>query len=109
MALSCLARPAAVTVLGLSATFAGGAMAKTYTLSISGDSGARYQGACTVTVLSGDQRIELEGAVPLRRVFDGDGLSCRLRADGRVVVEITHDGSRARSATSGGTVQVSAR
>ena len=87
----------------------GEAMAKTFHLSIFGDDGARYSGACTVTVTSGDERIALEGTVPLQRLFDGDGLTCRFRAEGRVIVEIAHKGSRSRAATDGGTIQVSAR
>jgi hypothetical protein len=84
-------------------------MAKTFHLSISGDGGARYSGACSIAMASGDQRVELEGIVPLQRAFEGDGLSCRFRAEGRVVVEIAHNGSRSRVASSGGLVQVSAR
>jgi hypothetical protein len=99
-----------VAAFGLALTaHAGESMAKTFHLSISGDGGARYSGACNVTAASGDQRVELEGTVPLQKTFDGDGLSCRLRVQGRVVVEIAHDGSRSRAATNGGTVQVSAR
>jgi hypothetical protein len=47
--------------------------------------------------------------VPLERAFDGDGQSCRFHAQGRLVVEIVHNGSRARAATHGGAIQVSAR
>jgi hypothetical protein len=104
------ARPLAVTALGLSSTMITGAtMAKTFHLSISGEDGARYSGVCTVRAASGDQSIELEGAVPVKREFDGDGLICRFRAEGQVVVEIAHNGSRSRSATTGGTIRVSAR
>jgi len=99
-----------VAALGLASTLhTGESMAKTFHLSIVGDGGARYSGACTVTVASGDERVELEGTVPLQRAFDGDGLTCRFRAEGRVVVEIAHNGSRSRAASHGGTIQVSAR
>jgi hypothetical protein len=102
--------PVVVAALGLAFTpHTGGSMARTFHLSISGDGGARYSGACTVTAASGDQRVEIEGTVPLQRTFDGDGLTCRFRAEGRVVVEIAHDGSRSRAASNGGTIQVSAR
>jgi hypothetical protein len=84
-------------------------MAKTFELSISGDRGARYSGVCTLTAASGDERIELAGSVPLQRRFEGDGLSCRFTAEGPIVVEIAHDGSRSRAASTGGTVRVSAR
>jgi hypothetical protein len=96
--------------LGLALTaHTGESMAKTFHLSISGDGGARYSGACTVAAPSGDERVELEGTVPLQRAFEGDGLTCRFEAEGGVVVEIAHDGSRSRAASSGGTIQVSAR
>jgi hypothetical protein len=91
------------------ATLADEAMAKTFHLSISGEGGARYSGVCTVMAASGDEQIELEGAVPLEREFDGDGLMCRFNTEGQVVAEITHGGSRSRSATNGATIQVSAR
>jgi hypothetical protein len=87
----------------------GETMAKTFDLSISGDGGARYSGACSITSASGDQRVELEGTVPLRRTFDGDGLSCRFRVEGRVVVELAGNGRMSRAVSNGGTIQVSAR
>jgi hypothetical protein len=100
----------AMAALGLaSIPYPGESMAKTFHLSISGDGGARYSGACTVTSASGDERIELDGNVPLQRTFDGDGLTCRFSAEGRVVVEIAHNGSRSRAASDGGTIRVSAR
>lgn len=85
------------------------AMAKTFHLTISGDVDARYAGACVVRGASGDERIGLEGAVPAARAFVADGLSCSLCAQGRIVVEITHDGSRSRAETSGRLVQIGAR
>jgi hypothetical protein len=85
------------------------AMAKTFHLTISGDADAHYAGACVVTSASGKERIALEGAVPAERGFVADGLSCSLRAEGRIVVEITHNGSRSRAETSGGLVQIGAR
>lgn len=97
-------------VLGLGvAAPAGECLAETFQLSISGDPGARYRGACTLTAASGDERIEIEGGVPLQRTFEGDALTCRLAAEGRIVVEIGHAGGRSRSASSGGVIQVSAR
>lgn len=92
-----------VAMLGTSA------MAKTFHLTISGDADARYAGACVVTSASGEERIALEGGVPAERAFVADGLSCSLRAEGRIVVEIRHNGSRSRAETSGGLVQIGAR
>jgi hypothetical protein len=85
------------------------AMAKTFDLTISGDAGARYSGTCTVTTGAGDQTVTLDGKVPGERTFEADGLSCELQADGRIVVEVVYDGSRARSATSGGEIRISVR
>jgi hypothetical protein len=102
-------RPIVVGTLGLYlATLAGEAMAKTFHLSISGERGARYSGVCTVMAASGDERIEIEGTVPLQREFDGDRLTCRFDTEGQVVAEIAYGGSRSRSATNSGTIHVSA-
>jgi len=86
-----------------------GAMAETYTLSVTGDPGARIAGACTLFTGSAEEHLELAGPVPLQRSFMGDGLACRLEAEGRVVVEIAGGGSRSRSATAGGTINVTLR
>jgi len=103
----CKALPTAALglLMGMPAT----AMAKTFHLTISGDAGARYSGTCTLTTGADDQSVTLEGAVPGEREFTADGLSCRLHTEGRVVVEILHDGSRARSATSGGVIHLVVR
>jgi hypothetical protein len=104
---SCLGVAVAVT---LSAALGGrGALAGTYTLSVTGDPGASVAGACTVYNGSAEEDLELAGAVPLQRSFMGDGLACRLEAEGRVVVEIATGGSRSRSATTGGTISVTLR
>jgi hypothetical protein len=86
-----------------------GAVAETYTLSVTGDPGARIAGACTLFTGSAEERLELAGPVPLARSFIGDGLACRLEAEGRVVVEIAGAGSRSSSATAGGTINVTLR
>jgi hypothetical protein len=102
--------PGVVVVASLSLGLgARGAMAETYMLSVTGDSGARIAGACTLFTGSAEERVELAGLVPLERSFIGDGLACRLEAEGRVVVEIAGGGSRSRSATSGGTINVTVR
>jgi hypothetical protein len=84
-------------------------MAGTYTLSITGDPGASFAGACTVYKEAAEERVALAGPVPLERSFTGAGLACRLEAEGRVVVEVAGGGSRSRSATSGGTINVTLR
>lgn len=106
-----LSRPGRLLMLVASLLVMPGAaaMAQTFQLTISGDPDARYDGACVVTTASGEQRVPLEGVVPAERTFVADGLSCELRAQGRIVVEIRHDGSRSRAATSGGLVGISAR
>jgi hypothetical protein len=85
------------------------AQAETYTLSVTGDPGASVAGACTLLTESAEERIALAGPVPLERRFTAEGLSCRLEAEGRVVVEIAGPGSRSRSATTGGTINVTLR
>jgi hypothetical protein len=85
------------------------AQAETYTLSVTGDPGARVAGACTLFTGSAEEHVELAGPVPLERRFNGDGLSCRLEAEGRVVVEIAGGSSHSRSATTGGTINVTLR
>lgn len=84
-------------------------LAATYRLSVTGDSGARFAGACTLFIPSGEERVELAGPVPLERSFVGQGLACRFETEGRVVVDITGGGSRSRSATNGGTVNIAVR
>ena len=102
-------KPLAAAVLGVSTfALAGEAMAKTYTLSISGGPGASYSGTCTVTVASGSETIELDGTLPLERAFEGKGLSCALQAEGRIVAEIEHDGSRSSGESTSGTIEVHA-
>jgi hypothetical protein len=97
-------------VAGLSLGLGGrSAQAETYTLSVTGDPGASVAGACTLLTGSAERLIELAGPVPLERRFTGEGLSCRLEAEGRVLVEIEGGGSRSRSATTGGTINVTLR
>jgi len=86
-----------------------GALAETYTLSVTGDPAARFAGACTLFTGSAEERVELAGPVPLERSFTGIGLACRLETEGRVVVEIAGGGSRSRSATTGGTINITVR
>jgi hypothetical protein len=85
------------------------AMAKTFHLTISGDAGARYSGTCTLSTGAGEETVTLEGEAPAERTFTADGLACELQADGRIVVEVAYDGSRARSATNGGVIRISVR
>lgn len=85
------------------------AIAKSFKLSITGDEGARYAGQCTLIKESREEVMALEGTVPLEHTFVADGLDCRMEAQGRVVVEITREGSRSRAATTGGLVHVQAR
>jgi hypothetical protein len=97
-------------VAGLTLGLGGrGALAETYTLSVTGDPGASIAGACTLLTGSAEEHVELAGPVPLERRFTGEGLSCRLEAAGRVVVEIAGPGNRSRSATTGGTINVTLR
>jgi hypothetical protein len=77
-------------------------MAKTYHLSFSGDEQASFTADCEVSGDGGATSLRLEGRPPHEQEVTGDGLVCRMTATGRVVVDITHDGGRSRSATNGG-------
>lgn len=103
---SAMVRLMLALVIGLAAE---PAMAKTFRLSITGKQGARYAGQCTVLKDAKEEIIDLRGEMPLERTFVADGVDCRIEAKGRVVVEITHDGSWSRAATDGGFVNVQAR
>jgi hypothetical protein len=91
-------------------TGGGAALAKTFSLSITGAEGARYAGRCTLTTASGEEEtLELSGVVPRHERLEGDGLACRIEGDGRIVVEVARNGSRSRSATTGGVINISVR
>jgi len=103
---SSMVRLMLASVIGLAAE---PAMAKTFKLSISGDEGARYAGQCTVIKEGRDDVTALEGTVPLERTFTADGLDCRIEAEGRVVVEITHEGGWSRATTRSGLIDIRSR
>ena len=85
------------------------AMAKTYHMIVSGDAGAQFSGQCAVKPSGGETVLTLNGEVPHEQEVVGHGLSCQLQADGRIVIDIEHDGSRTRSATNGGRINISLR
>ncbi len=85
------------------------AMAKSFSLAITGAEGARYTGRCTLTTAAGEETFELAGTVPRREELTGEGLACRIEAAGRIAVEVTHGGGVSRSVTSGGTVNFAVR
>ena len=85
------------------------AVAKTFTLVITGAAGARYTGRCTLTTAAGEETFELTGVVPRYEELTGAGLSCRIEGAGLIAVEIAHDGSVSRSVTSGGTINIAVR
>ena len=88
----------------------GAAVAKSFDLSITGAEGARYTGRCTLTTAAGgEETIELSGVVPRHEQLEGEGLACRIESDGPLTVEVTSDGSRSRSVTSGGVVNINVR
>lgn len=84
-------------------------MAETFKLSITGDEGTRYAGQCRVIRDKQEDIVDLEDELPLERSFVADGMDCRIEAKGRLTVEIVHDGSRSRSTTSGGVVNIHSR
>ena len=85
------------------------AMAKTYRMIFSGDAGASFDGRCAVETSGGETILSLQGQVPHEQDVVGRGLSCQLQAEGRVVVDIEHNGSRTRSATNGGSINIHLR
>lgn len=101
-----------LVTLGLDASWISeteAAMAKTYHMIVSGDAGARFSGQCAVRTSGGETVLTLNGQVPHEQEVVGHGLSCQLRADGRIVIDIEHGGSRTRSATNGGKINISLR
>ena len=82
---------------------------KTYQLQLTGDQGAHFSGSCALSTADGEVIIPLDGGVPYQTELVGKGLSCKLETEGRVVVDIEHNGSRTRSATNGGAVNISLR
>ena len=82
---------------------------KTYHLIFSGDACAQISGRCTVVTSGGEALLTLDGQVPHEKNVVGRRLSCQLQADGRVVIDIEHGGSRTLSATNGGSVNIRLR
>jgi hypothetical protein len=80
---------------------------KTYQLQLTGDEGARFVGSCTLTTADGETVLPLDGEVPYANELVGQGFACKLETQGRVVVDIEHNGSRSRSSTNGGVVNIS--
>lgn len=86
----------------------GGALqaAKTYIIEISGSPGAGFSGECRLAKADGgEERVPIEGVVPLNLTLSGQKLDCRLERRGpsgtlEVVLSDGH-GSTTRSRTSG--------
>ena len=80
----------------------------TYHVQLTGDEDARFAGSCTLTRTNDDEAvISLDGHVPYSNTFIGQGLACKLETEGRVVVDIEHNGSRSRSSTTNGVINIS--
>ena len=79
-------------------------------LMLNGPDGTTYEGRCFVTRADAEEELELSGKIPESLSFEGEGLKCTLRSDGRLTVEASKDdGNISRSTTSGGTVTISIR
>ena len=104
-------RSATAAAALLIATGAGGGAAaeKPFSLTISGDVGARYTGRCALTTAAGERTIELSGVVPRHEELFAEAVFCRIESAGLITVEIAHNGSRSRSTIKGGTAHVAAR
>lgn len=103
---STIAGAALVVTSGASA---GDTAEKSFSLEITGAQGVHYAGQCTLTTAAGEETFELAGIVPRHQAFTGEGLACRIESTGSITVEVAGDGSRSRSATSGGTVRIGLR
>ncbi len=79
---------------------------KIYQIMLTGDHGARFVGQCTLETANGLIIIPLDGNVPHQQAMHGASLSCALRAEGQVIVDIQQDGNRSRTATNGGTINI---
>ena len=79
----------------------------TIILNISGDPGTHVRGQCIVDPDSAT--VDIDTTVPYRRTFAAAGLRCSFAADGRAVVEVEKNGSRSRSATDGGRININVR
>lgn len=100
------------SLIALIAAGGGGeaAVGRPFTLSITGAEGARYTGRCTVTTAAGEEEtLELSGVVPRHEEIAAVALACRIESEDPITVEVVRDGSRSRSATSGGVVNISVR
>jgi hypothetical protein len=84
-------------------------MAKTYHMIFSGDAGAKFSGTCAIETSGGETVLTLEGNVPHEQDVVGHGMKCQLQTEGRVVIDIEHNGSRTRSATNGGKINIGLR
>jgi hypothetical protein len=85
------------------------AVAKSFSLAITGAQGASYSGHCILTTVAGEERFELTGVVPRHEELTGEGLACRIEAVGLVAVEIAHSGDISRLVTSGGSLNIAVR
>jgi hypothetical protein len=80
-----------------------------YNLALWGDDGAHFAGNCSMNTSDGQRIIHLYGQVPHEQELVGEGLNCRLRTEGGVVVDIEHNGNRSRSTTDGGAITINLR
>ena len=85
------------------------ALEKTYHIVVSGDAGARFSGTCAIETSGGETLLVLKGNVPHEQKAVGHGMKCELQAEGRVVIDIKYNGSRTRSATNGGKINIGLR
>ena len=82
---------------------------KTFKLELSGEAGVAYEGSCTLETEAGNTEMPLAGALPQSLDIIANALTCQIKSEGRLIVEIQHDKSRTRSATNGGTIRLSLR
>jgi hypothetical protein len=76
--------------------------AGSFTLEITGDPGAGFEGTCEISLDGALTTLALKGEVPWSEAIEADGLVCEIDARGLITVEATRPGgSRNRIMTSG--------
>ena len=85
-------------------------MAKTFSITVTGDPGASFIGSCLAKQGDDHQVLALKGKVPFEQHINADFVSCRINASGRIRIEATSDvGQRREAETRNGMVTLSLR
>lgn len=84
------------------------AIAKTFTITITGDPSASFIGSCLAKRSDDHEVLALNGKVPFDQHIDADFVSCRINASGRIRIDAISDAGQVRHAeTSNGMITLS--